>query len=62
MTKITFPIERAMRDQLAEIAKSERRSLAFIMREAATIFLDRVSDTQGGGNKSLQKKVARGAR
>jgi hypothetical protein len=45
MTKITFPIDRDMRDQLAVIAKSERRSLAFIMREAATFFLAGVSDT-----------------
>jgi predicted transcriptional regulator len=54
MTKITFPIEREMRDQLALIAKEERRSLAFIMREAASIFLDRVSDTPA--NKAHKKK------
>jgi predicted transcriptional regulator len=61
MTKITFPIERTMRDQLAEIAKQERRSLAFIMREAASIFLDRVSDTPAkkaacGSGKASRRK------
>jgi hypothetical protein len=62
MTKITFPIERAMRDQLAEIAKSERRSLAFIMREAATIFLDRVSDTPANkAHKTTTPKKRRAA-
>ena len=45
MTKITFPIDKDMKAQLQAIAKTERRSLAFVMREAATIFLDRVSDT-----------------
>jgi predicted transcriptional regulator len=61
MTKITFPIERGMRDQLAEIAKNERRSLAFIMREAATIFLDRVSDTPDKNTpktKATKRKAA----
>jgi predicted transcriptional regulator len=59
MTKITFPIDRDMRDQLAEIAKAERRSLAFIMREAATFFLDRVSDTPA--NKAHKTKKRRKA-
>ena len=45
MTKITIPIDKDMKAQLEAIAKTDRRSLAFIMREAATIFLDRVSDT-----------------
>jgi hypothetical protein len=50
-----------MRDQLAEIAKTERRSLAFIMREAATIFLDRVSDTPANKAQKTPMKKARKA-
>lgn len=62
MTKITFPIDRDMRDQLAEIAKNERRSLAFIMREAATFFLDRVSDTSANkAHKTTSKKRRKAA-
>ena len=61
MTKITFPIDRDMRDQLAEIAKSERRSLAFIMREAATFFLDRVSDTPAKTPPKTQPRKRRQA-
>lgn len=45
MTKITIPIDKIMKAQLQAIAKTERRSLAFVMREAATIFLNGVSDT-----------------
>lgn len=45
MTKITVPIEKQMHDKIVRVAKLERRSVAFIMREAATFFLDRVSDT-----------------
>jgi predicted transcriptional regulator len=56
MTKITFPIEREMRDQLAAIAKRDRRSLAFIMREAASFFLDRVSDTPAAVAHTQSKK------
>ena len=59
MTKITFPIEKEMRDQLSAIAKAERRSLAFIMREAASIFLDRVSDTPANkAHKTTRRKAA----
>ena len=59
MTKITFPIEKEMRDQLSAIAKAERRSLAFIMREAASIFLDRVSDTPANkAHKTIRRKAA----
>ena len=62
MTKITFPIDRDMRDQLAAIAKTERRSLAFIMREAATFFLDRVSDTPANkAHKTSSRKVRKAA-
>lgn len=61
MTKITIPLDREMRDQLAQIAKNERRSLAFIMREAATFFLDRVSDTHADKNKAKPATKRRAA-
>jgi hypothetical protein len=35
-----------MHEKIVKAAKKDRRSVAFIMREAAALFLDRVSDTQ----------------
>jgi predicted transcriptional regulator len=60
MTKITIPIDKNMKAQLQAIAKAERRSLAFVMREAATIFLDRVSDTpyQNKAKPATKRKAA----